>query len=227
LCGAFLSELISGENELSGAWDKITSGIAIYLLLLAGLGILFLPAAAQFDAQSMWFMPAGLVLIFIGLLARSDLQEKRYDRVFIAFTAGMVLCFGLFWQIGLPRFEQGKSARRVADFLKNRYGKEGLDKVRVGRLGYREVSVVFYLGRPIEEIDGNRALKPFLQGPSPAVAIVPEKDLVKAIANGLDTPYRTVWDERVWIPEKSEWQELLILTNETATLSTELRKPAP
>ena len=86
----------------------------------------------------------------------------------------------------------------------------------MGRLGYREVSVVFYLGRPVEEIDGNRSLKPFLQDPSPAAAIVPEKDLRKAIASGLDVPYRTIWDERVWIPEKSEWQEVLILTNEAA-----------
>ncbi len=146
----------------------------------------------------------------------SALPQKRYDRVFIAFTAGMVLCLGLFWQVALPSFEQGKSARRVADFLKDHYGAAGLEKLRVGRLGYREVSVVFYLGRPVQEIDGNRALKPFLQDPSPAAAIVPEKDLLKAIASGLDVPYRTIWDESVWIPEKSEWQEVLILTNETA-----------
>lgn len=214
LCGVFLSELISGRSELSGAWDEVTSGITLFLLLLAGVAILFLPAAAHFEEQAIWFMPAGLVLIFVALWAASDLAQKRYDRVFIAFTAGMVLCLGLFWQVGLPRFEQGKSARRVADFLKSRYGNAGLEKVRLGRLGYREVSVVFYLGRPVEEIDGNRSLKPFLQGPSPAAAIVPEKDLRKAIASGLDVPYHTIWDESVWIPEKGEWQELLILTNE-------------
>jgi len=126
---------------------------------------------------------------------------------------------GLFWQVGLPRFEQGKSARRVADFLKSRYGDAGLEKMRLGRLGYREVSVVFYLGRPVEEIDGNRSLKPFLQDPTPAAAIVTAKDLRKAIENGFDLPCRTIWDERVWIPEKSEWQELLILTNEPAPSS--------
>jgi 4-amino-4-deoxy-L-arabinose transferase-like glycosyltransferase len=219
LCGAFLSELISGENEMSGAWNRVTSGIAVFLLLLGGVAILFLPAAAQFDSQLFWFMPAGLVLIFAALLANSDLPQKRYDRVFIAFTAGMVLCLGLFWQVGLPRFEQGKSARRVADFLKSRYGAAGLEKMRLGRLGYREVSVVFYLGRPVEEIDGNRSLKPFLKERSPAAAIVPEKDLRKAIANGLDVPYRTIWDEMVWIPEKAEWQELLILTNEPSPSS--------
>jgi hypothetical protein len=86
--------------------------------------------------------------------------------------------------------------------------------VRLGRLGYREVSVVFYLGRPVEEIGGNPSLQPFLQDPSPAAAIVTRKDLQKAIANGFDVPCRIDWDERVWIPEKAEWQELLILTNE-------------
>jgi 4-amino-4-deoxy-L-arabinose transferase-like glycosyltransferase len=216
LSGVFLSELISGGNELSGAWDRVTSGIALALLLLAGVAILFLPAAAQFEGQTVWFLPAGLVLIFVALWAMSDLAKKRYARVLIALTAGMVLGLGLFWQVGLPRFEQGKSARRVADFLKDHYGAAGLAKVRIGRLGYREVSVVFYLGRPVQEIDGNRSLKPFLQDPSPAAAIVPEKDLRKAIASGLDVPYRTIWDENVWIPEKSEWQKLLILTNETA-----------
>ncbi|MGD1001083.1 MAG: glycosyltransferase family 39 protein [Candidatus Brocadiia bacterium] len=216
LCGVFLSELISGENELSGAWDHVTSGIPLFLLLLAGVAILFLPAAAQFEGQAVWFLPAGLVLISVALWAMSALPQQRYDRVFIAFTAGMVLCLGLFWQVGLPRFEQGKSARRLADFLKNRYGAAGLERLRLGRLGYREVSVVFYLGRPVQEIDGNRSLKPFLQDPSPAAAIVPEKDLRKAIASGLDVPYRTIWDENVWIPEKSEWQEVVILTNEAA-----------
>ena len=214
LCGAFLSELISDENEMSGAWDEVTSSIALYLLMLGGVAILFLPFVAQFEEQAIWFLPAGLVLIFVALWTISALARKRYDRVFIALTAGMVLCFGLFWQIGLPRFEQGKSARRVADFLKSRYGAAGLEKVRLGRLGYREVSVVFYLGRPVEEIDGNRALQPFLQAPTPAAAIVPEKDLRKAIANGLDVPYRTIWDEQVWIPERAEWEEVLIVTNE-------------
>jgi 4-amino-4-deoxy-L-arabinose transferase-like glycosyltransferase len=214
LCGGFLSELISGENELSGTWDEISSQAALYLLLLAGVAILFLPAAAQFEEQAVWFLPAGLVLIFVALRAMSDLAQKRYDRVFIALTAGMVLCFGLIWQVGLPRFEQGKSARRVADFLKSRYGNAGLEKMRLGRLGYREVSVVFYLGRPVEEIDGNQSLQPFLRDPAPAAAIVPEKDLRKAIVNGLNAPYRTIWDERVWVPEKAEWQEVLILTNE-------------
>ena len=216
LCGVFLSELISGENELSGAWDEVTSGIALFLLLLAGVAILFLPAAAQFEGQAIWFLPAGIVLISVALWAMSDSAAEALRPRLHRVHAGMVLCLGLFWQVGLPRFEQGKSARRVADFLKDRYGDAGLEKLRVGRLGYREVSVVFYLGRPVEEIDGNRALKPFLQDPSPAAAIVPEKDLRKAIANGLDVPYRTIWDERVWIPEKSEWQEVLILTNETA-----------
>jgi len=213
LCGFFLSEATAGRNEVSGAWENACSVIALYLLLLAGVAILFLPFVAGFDRQAVWFLPAGLVLIFIALRAMSDLPRKRYDRVFIAFTAGMVLCLGLFWQVGLPRFEEGKSARRVAEFLKSRYG-AGLEKMRVGRLGYREVSVVFYLGRAIEEIDGNSALKPFLQDPSPAAAIVPKKDLDKAIASGLDVPYHAVWDESVWIPEKAEWQEVLILTNE-------------
>jgi 4-amino-4-deoxy-L-arabinose transferase-like glycosyltransferase len=214
LCGAFLSELISGENEMSGAWDEAASGIALFLLLLGGVAIPFLPIAAQFQEQAIWFLPAGLALIFVALWAMSDLAQKRYDRVFIAFTAGMVLCLGLFWQVGLPSFEQGKSARRVADFLKSRYGNAGLEKMRLGRLGYREVSAVFYLGRPVEEIDGNRSLKPFLQDPSPAAAIVTRKDLQKAIANGFDGQCRMVWDESVWISEKAEWQELLILTNE-------------
>ncbi len=227
LCGVFLSELISGRSELSGAWDKVSSGIALFLLLLAGVAIPFLPAAAQFERQTIWFLPAGLALIVVALWAMSDLVRKRYDRVFIAFTAGMVLCLGLFWQVALPRFDQGKSARRVADFLKSHYGAAGLAKLRVGRLGYREVSVVFYLGRPVQEIDGNRSLKPFLQNRSAAAAIVPKKDLQKAIASGLDVPYRTIWDERVWIPEKSEWQEVLILTNEAAAISAEPRKQGP
>lgn len=215
LCGAYLSELISDENELSGRVDNAASRVALFLLLLAGVALPFLPVAAQFSNQTIWFLPAGIVLVIAALWATNDLARKRYDRVFITLAAGMVLCFGLFWQVALPRFEQGKSARRVADFLKSRYGSAGLAKVRLGRLGYREVSIVFYLGRTVEEIDGNRALKPFLQAPSPAAAIVPEKDLRKAIANGLDVPYRTIWDEQVWIPEKDEWQELLILTNDS------------
>ena len=219
LCGVFLSELISGQNELAGAWDDVSSRVALSLLLLAGVALLFLPTAAQFEEQAIWFLPSGLVLIFLALWVTNDLARQRYDRIFILLTAGMVLCLGFFWQIALPRFEQGKSARRVADFLKIRYGPAGLEKLRVGRLGYREVSVVFYLGRPVEEIDGNRSLKPFLQNPSPAAAIVPEKDLRKAIANGLDVPYRTIWDESVWIPEKSEWQEMFILTNDMAAPS--------
>ncbi len=219
LCAVFLSDLIAGQNELSGACDDVSSRTALSLLLLAGVAILFLPTAAQFEEQAIWFLPAGLVLIFLALWVTNDLLYQRYDRVFIGLTAGMVLCMGFFWLVGLPRFEQGKSARRMADFLKIHYGSAGLAKLRVGRLGYREVSVVFYLGRSIEEIDGNRALKPFLQNPSPAAAIVPEKDLRKAISNGLDVPYRTIWDESVWIPEKSEWQEVFILTNETAAPS--------
>jgi 4-amino-4-deoxy-L-arabinose transferase-like glycosyltransferase len=216
LCAAFLAELISGENELSGRLDNAASRIALFLLLLAGVAIPFLPAAAQFGGQAIWFLPAGVVLIVAALRAMRDLAQRRYERVFIALTTGMVLCLALFWQIGLPRFEQGKSARRVADFLKSRFGAAGLEKIRLGRLGYREVSVVFYLGRPVEEIDGNRSLKPFLQAPSPAAAIVTEKDLQKAVENGFDVPSRTIWSKRVWIPEKAEWQNLLILANETA-----------
>ena len=216
LCSVYLSELISGENELSGRFDNVASRAALILLLLAGIALPLLPVAARFEGQTIWFLPAGLALIVAALWAMRDLARKRYDRVFIAFAAGMVLCYGLFWQVALPRFEQGKSARRVADFLKSRYGSAGLEKVRLGRLGYREVSVVFYLGRPIEEIDGNRALKPFLQNPSPAAAVVPEKDLHKAIQNGFNVPCQTIWSERVWIPEKAEWQELLILSNESS-----------
>ena len=135
----------------------------------------------------------------------------------------MVLCLGFFWLVGLPRFEQGKSARRVADFLKIHYGSAGLAKLRLGRLGYREVSVVFYLGRPVEEIDGNRALKPFLQNPSPAAAIVPEKDLRKAIEHGFDVPYRTIWDESG--SQKSEWQEVLILKRIKPSFSLRSQEP--
>jgi 4-amino-4-deoxy-L-arabinose transferase-like glycosyltransferase len=231
LCGAFLSGLISGENEWSGRLDRAAAQISLGLLLLAGAAIPFLPAAAQFSGQTLWFLPAGLVLAVAALWAMRDLAKNRGDRLFIALAAGMLLCVGLVWQIGLPRFEQGKSARRVADFLKSRFGSAALAKMRLGRLGYREVSVVFYLGRPVEEIDGNRALNPFLEDPSPAAAIVAEKDFQKAVQNGFDAPCRTIWSERVWIPEKAEWQTLLILANETsgarAESPSESRAPLP
>ena len=132
----------------------------------------------------------------------------------------MVLSFGLLWQVGLPGFEKGKSAPRVARILRTHYGEANLPGVRLGRLGYREVSILFYLGRPVDEIGGSSALKPFLIAPGPAAAILTEKDLRKAVAAGFDFPYRTLWQEKVWIPEKSEWQNLLIITNEPARDAT-------
>jgi len=214
LCGAFLAELLSGKAPLAGAWDALGSEICLFLLTAAGVAILLLPLAEGFVEEGLRFLPAGLLLIATALWVRTALARKRYDSAFIALSGGMILSFGLLWQIGLPGFEKGKSASRVARILRTHYGEANLPGVRFGRLGYREVSLLFYLGRPVEEIDGSSALKPFLMASGPAAAILPEKDLRKAIAAGFNIPYRTLWKEKVWIPEKSEWQNLLIATNE-------------
>jgi len=189
-------------------------------LLLCSAAIVATPLGARFWRDWPWFVPAGALLGIVAFRANALLRRRNFERAFVGLAAGLSLCFCLLWQVGLPRLEKGKSAQCLSQFLNSHYSKETLASLKLGRQSYREVSIVFYLGRPVEPV---RDLSSYLSTASPAAVIIPERKLMDAMIDDNRVPGRVLWKERVWIPEKNRWERLMVLANEPASLAA----PAP
>jgi hypothetical protein len=185
------------------------------LFIIMGASAIAFPLVARFHGEWLWFLPGALVLGVGGLWAASLLRRQRYDAAFVSLVVVVILGFGCVWQIGLPMLERGKSAWQVAQALSQHYG-PSLQGIRVGRMGYKEVSIAFYLRRPVPEIPHGPALNEFLTGRPPAVAIMAESRLHEAVKEGFSAPYQILWKERVWIPEKFRWVTLVVIAGQNS-----------
>ena len=182
-------------------------------LFVIGGALLAVPFATGFGTQWPAFLAPAVLLMGLAIRASRQLARRNGTAVLVTLTAGTCLCFALVWHTALPRLEAGKSSRRVAEAIRARFGGDDLGTLRVGRTSYREVSVVYYLKHPVERVSDP---KEFLDTPSPAVLILPERKRNRAAGDGTALAYRAIWTDRVWLPEKNKWTDLVILANPAA-----------
>ena len=211
LCAVVLVQLMRAVKGTEGKWHCRGRGVLTFCLTLTSVAIIAIPLGAGFPKDWIWFLPAALVMAAAAWHVNAVLKRRRYDRAFVALAVALCLCFGLVWQIGLPRFEKGKSVWRVSRFLKNRYNAEELESTRIGLKGYREVSMAFYLGRSVDKVNDLHA---YLRDPSPAVVVIPEETFSQAVDTDGNIPSRALWRAPAWIAERNKWVTLLVVTNQ-------------
>lgn len=214
-CGAFLADALAVRGRLARVWDR--RWVLTYVLggIVFGAALLLAPVLLGFGGEWIWFIPASLAPVVGGAWVLRDLRRGRDARAVARMAAISLLCLALAWQIGLPRLDRHKAAPQVARFLRERYGPD-LDRMRVGwapGAGFNEVSLVYYLKRPLTKLSGHEEAGRFLNSAEPAVAILAEKKLKDMIRYGLRTGYVVLWRGRVWVPEKTRWLRLLVVRN--------------
>ena len=214
-CGAFLADALNRRGRLRQALTRGWRLAYVAGSFVFGAAILAAPVATGFPREWPWFLPAALVAVASGVWAARDLRRSE-ARAMAVSVAGWLLCLCLLWQLGLPRFESGKAPARVAHFLEAHDGKGRLGRARLAWFpgsGFHEMSLVFYVKRPVRKLSNLEDLRRFLADPTPGIVVLAEKKLQDMIRYGLDVPYRDLWATPVWIPEKNRWLTLCIVSN--------------
>ncbi|HOE12747.1 MAG TPA: glycosyltransferase family 39 protein [bacterium] len=211
--GAFLGESIrNGDALIRRLGSKSQTSFIVGGAILAAV-ILGAPAGLGFLHETPWFLPAALVVALGTIRGIRLLRGNRDHRAMGELAAVTVLCFALLCSVALPRLDKAKSARQVAAFLKEYYGEKSLSQARIGMRRYQEVSFPFYLGQHVTKLSDTQEMEQFLRQEGPASVVLPEKYLERSVGEGLSVPYEVLWEKRVWIPEKAEWLDLVIIGN--------------
>lgn len=218
LGGALFDHFLRRGESPRFRWSPRERKVFAAVLGVFAVGLAVTPLAVGFTTEAAWFLPPAAALGVVAVVVPGLVRKGRLDHAFLGVVAALVMSFALVWQVSGPALDDAKSSRRVAQFLKQHYGRELAD-IRIGRCKYKEVSVVFYADRPIEYFSD---VQDFYADDSPGTLIVPEERLVKAIGDGFDMPHRVLWRRRAWIPEKAEWVNLLVITNENVETVDEL-----
>ncbi len=183
-----------------------TAGVLVGGLLLA------VPAALGFSQFTLWFAPAAVVAALSGFWVWHDRNRGRAVRALMGAAAATLLCVGLLSILAVPRFDEGKSARSIASFLKERYTSARFAELRIGLLDYRQYSVLYYLNRDAIGVDPGQ-IQSFLEATGPAVVLLPESKLDSARRAGLTAPHEVIWQKRAWTADKNRWDEICLISN--------------
>lgn len=179
-----------------------------------GGAILAMPFVTGFPDQWPWFLPAALIALSSGCWISRRAARNEYTVVIAQTVAATMLCFALLWQFAIPRWETGKSARRLAQMIKVHYAAR-LPDVQLATVAYDEKSLVFYL--PLLPRQGQyKALArsdvpAFLAQSAPAAVVITAKELTEL--GGPDPAATVVWRDRVWIIEHNHWVDVFLITN--------------
>jgi len=209
--GAFLAGICERRGALAEKWSAASRSFFLAGSLLTAVAVTALPIALGFTRDWPWFVPAAVTLIWTAWAAARATACRRGPQAVIAIYAGWLCCLALLWQVAFPRFEQAKAAPRVAMFLNERFPDVRTAWCRGG--GFQEVSLVFYMKRALPELDDYAELRGFLEEPGPGAVVMAEEKLRSLLAGKPALGAHTIWRDRVWVPERMRWIELLILAN--------------
>ncbi len=210
--GAFLASIAAGHAPLVRRWGPWSRGALMLGWLALAAAALAVPVNLGFAVEWPWFLPAALAAVAGGiwtlLAARRDV-----GRTVVAIFVTALLAFGLFWQLGLPRPEHAKATHQIVNFLERTYGRDGLGRVRLGRMRFKEVSLLFYTRKTVQDISTRADLAHFLGEPGPAVVVLSEKRWAEELENGLGLSAHVLWRRSVWMTSKGGWRRLVIVSN--------------
>jgi 4-amino-4-deoxy-L-arabinose transferase-like glycosyltransferase len=140
----------------------------IAALALAGVVVTRVPAELQFPALG------ATVVLGIGSTVAAILLVRGRDR------AGWATTVGTWWSLGLvvaawllPAAESCRVARSSAEALQAQAG----DDATIVLFGYREPSLVFYLGRPVPTFASAKELAGYLDEHGPVLTLLRDSEL--------------------------------------------------
>lgn len=180
-------------------------------LILAAF-IMAVPFVTGFSGEWPWFIPAALMCLLGGRWAAGAVDKRHTDILIMRLAVVITLVLAALCDLGIPRLETGKSAKRVATKLQSLVGSFQCP-VRVGAVGYREMSLVFYLRQDVKMLDSASEIGDFLDKAGAGAVVVNEKEWARIPAD-MAARYHAIWRLRAWIPDKGSWIDLHLVVND-------------
>jgi 4-amino-4-deoxy-L-arabinose transferase-like glycosyltransferase/membrane-associated phospholipid phosphatase len=214
--GAFFADVVARRSALSERVGRAWLAVSAVLTLLGAACIVAVPFFLHFPGGWPWFAPSALVAAAATPWILRSFRRSRDGRPLVATASLMLVCVTLIAQVAMPYLDRHKPARQIAAFLENAFGRNTLLGMRLGWVqggGFNDVSLVYYLKRPIAKIADGEDLAAFLSSAERSVVILSEKKLSQMTGGVLTCQHRRIWEKPVWISEKNRWVNMVVLSN--------------
>jgi len=182
--------------------------LAAFTAAVAGVETVlrFGPAAALFPEAAKLFFPATAGCAAALIAARLGRPAGAPGRM----AAAALLAWAAVWQAGLPAVEGRKTARLAAALI--HAAQRPCEAV--GLVGYREVSVAFYLDCPVVELESGEPLWGFMSRRDALALIVAERKMREVMRARTFCGAWTLYCVPLpasWVAETNTWETVTML----------------